>query len=377
MLDPDRIVNNTSSIIGQAKAKSVFAQSLSSGKMAQSWIFVGPKGVGKSSFAHYVIRELLADSVSLDQSAPDVPSSPSESSMGLFGDLMPAAEAAPAQPEIPADLHHPDHPVYRKIHTKSHPDFLSIGIDPNSEKKKSELSVDEIREVSLFLRGTSSTGGWRVVLIDDAECMNKNAANALLKILEEPPPKSMIILIASTLGYFPPTIRSRCRVLPFQHLSDADVSQYLTANHPAVMESDRSIITTLASGSIGQLNMIIQSGGLELFHDVRKLLDRADDKTQFWPAAHNIAEKMEKQPDIAPVIFNKIIEKAIFGGAPGSAKPAANDGFQSLCTRLLRQKSVPQWLDYYSDMQQLVGKQQFLYLDAKQTWLGLLGRLAA
>lgn len=347
-------------IIGHETAQQQFWDSCKSGKMAQSWIFLGPKGIGKSTFAKHAVRELLAGTIS----AKAVEIAASKPTM-LF-----AEEAAPA-PITPDSIHHPDHPIYRKVELGTHPDLLIIDTKvKEGEKKKNELGVDAIREVPNFLRLAAAEGSWRIVVIDDAEMMNKNAANALLKILEEPPPKSLIILIASTLGYFPPTIRSRCRVLKFTALPDDALRGYMRENFPAVHRpEDQSFYIQFAAGSLGNLKLLIEAEALSLYAEIKRMLEYMQARKTEWPRVHMLAEKCEVNPEVAQMIFNRLCETAI--------RPVSMTQPDSAREIMLRLKTPSGWLDYYDQMQDLVGKQQFLYLDGKQTWLNVMAKMAA
>ncbi len=350
------------SIIGQSAAIEEFWNTCRSGKIPQSWIFTGPKGIGKSTFALYAARELLAGTIS----AKAIEIAETKPTM-LFAE--PEAPKAPT----PDSIHDPDHPLYRKVMAGTHPDLLVIDGKPkDGEKQKSELGVDFIREVPAFLRKAAAEGSWRIVIIDDAEMMNRNASNAILKILEEPPAKSLIILVASTLGYFPPTIRSRCRVLRFAPLSDSALREYMQNYFPAIhRESDQNAYIDLSSGSIGHLKLLIESDAMAICGEVKRMLEHIAAKSPEWPRMHDLAEKFGANPVVAQIIMNKICESAIRPHQPDS--PQESD----LRPVLLQIKPQQAWLEYYDHMQELVGKQQFLYLDAKQTWLNLMAKMAA
>src|SRR5690606_28014279 len=131
----------------------------------------------------------------------------------------PVAEAAPAlfSPRNPAS------PLFRQIAQGSHPGVLHLTRPMNDKTKafKSVVTVDEVRKVNRFLSMTSHDGGYRVVIVDPADDMNVNAANALLKTLEEPPPRTLFVLISHSLGSLLPTIRSRCQIIKLKPLAPA------------------------------------------------------------------------------------------------------------------------------------------------------------
>jgi DNA polymerase-3 subunit delta' len=124
--------------------------------------------------------------------------------------------------------------------------------------------IDTVHEVGRFLRLTPGEGGWRVVVVDGAEDMNRNAANALLKLLEEPPKRAILLLVSHAPGRLLPTIRSRCRTLNLGPLAEADVGALLAAQAPEVSSEDRSKITGLAEGSIGRALTLAAEGGVAM-----------------------------------------------------------------------------------------------------------------
>src|SRR5690606_32083331 len=123
----------------------------------------------------------------------------------------------------------PDDPVFRRVAAAGHPDLVTIAreADPKTGKLKRDISVEAVRKATDFLHLTSSEGGRRIVIVDAADEMNANAANALLKVLEEPPPAALLLLVSHSPGGLLPTIRSRCRLLTLRPLEPATVERLL------------------------------------------------------------------------------------------------------------------------------------------------------
>jgi DNA polymerase-3 subunit delta' len=157
-----------------------------------------------------------------------------------------------------------------------HADLLTVerGLDPRRRRLRSEIVVDDAREIAAFLRLTPAEGGWRVVVVDSADEMNRNAANALLKILEEPPRRALLLLLAHSPGRLLPTIRSRCRRLPVAPLPAATVGALIARYRPDLDEKQRVALTALSAGSIGRALDLAASGGVELYETVLGLLSR-------------------------------------------------------------------------------------------------------
>ena len=119
---------------------------------------------------------------------------------------------------------------------------------------------------------TSADGNWRVAIIDAADDMNVNAANALLKVLEEPPERSVIILLSHAPGRLLPTIRSRCHTVPLETLTSDELREALAAHDFFPTENDLGLLLELSEGSIGTAAAILQIDGLELYRDIERIL---------------------------------------------------------------------------------------------------------
>src|SRR5260221_8627423 len=215
-----------------------------SGRLAHAWLLSGPRGVGKATLAYRFARFLLAGE--------------GESRAGLFGD-------APANLALD-----PAHPVFRRVASGGHPDLRTVAraINPKTGKLRTEIVVDDVREAIGFLRLTPAEGGWRVVIVDGAEDMNRNSANALLKVLEEPPPRAVLLLVSHAPGRLLPTIRSRCRRLDVKPPSPSLVSAVLAQRIRTLDEGDRSVVTGLAEGSIGRAFALAEAGGGGFFREI-------------------------------------------------------------------------------------------------------------
>lgn len=181
-----------------------------SGKPPHALIFAGPEGVGKSTMAYRLARFLLSGKA---ERPPE-----EEDGGGLFGE-----ELSPLP--VPENLYiAPDDPVFKRVASGGHPDFFVVEkqYDEKKNRVKDSVAVDDVRKVAPFLHMKASyEAGWRVVIIDDADTMTRSAQNAILKILEEPPAKALLILIAHRPGALLPTIHSRSRVMAFPPLTRA------------------------------------------------------------------------------------------------------------------------------------------------------------
>jgi len=134
------------------------------------------------------------------------------------------------------------------------------------------IRVDDVRAFESSLHLKTSAGGWRVAIVDEAERMNANAENALLKILEEPPNKTLIIIVSNALNAMLPTTRSRCRRLMLSPLPDAEVAGLVARAHPDVEAGDLDVVLRLAEGSPGRAIEFVEAGGAELYRAVASVL---------------------------------------------------------------------------------------------------------
>lgn len=232
------------SLIGQSAAEEAFLAAFSAGRLHHGWLLTGPKGIGKATFAWRIARFLMAEGAAGD---------------GLFA-------APPTNLQMSAE-----DPVFHRVANLSEPGIALCRrrYDEKTKKFKTALTVDEIRSLKSFFTLSSADGGWRVAIIDAADEMNTSAANALLKILEEPPPKAILLLVAHQPARLLPTIRSRCRVLPLSRLSDADVQDGLALLGREEASAEQ---LALAEGSLGAAVQLSENGGAELYAQICALL---------------------------------------------------------------------------------------------------------
>ncbi len=239
---------DTPQLFGQDAAQADFLDAFNAGRLHSGWLITGPRGVGKATLAWKIATFLLA--------------TPSGQDDGLFG--------APPPPETLAI--DPDHPDARLVHSGSHPGLLAIRRMVN--EKTGALQADITREaldpLKNFFHMSATDGGHRVVIVDAADEMNRNAANAILKELEEPPANTTLLLIAHQPSRLLPTIRSRCRELRCAPLSPADLAAALAQ---ADLQTDQSeALTTLSGGSAGDAIRLLSHDGLPLYAELVDLL---------------------------------------------------------------------------------------------------------
>ena len=231
-------------LLGHEAAEATLAEAMRSGRMHHAWLITGPEGVGKATLAYRFARRLLAGP-------------PSDSSLAL----------------------EPSHPVFRRVAAASHADLLTIerAYDPKRKRMRTQIAVDDVRKINGFMALTPAEGGWRVAIVDGAEEMNLASANALLKVLEEPPPRAVLLLVCSSPGRLLPTIRSRCRRLRLTALDDATMTSLLAEYLPDTPADERARLATLAEGSPGRAMLLVEEEGVAIATLVDKLLAELPD----------------------------------------------------------------------------------------------------
>ena len=264
-------------------------------RLAGSWLFCGAKGIGKATLAYRLARFILAQ--------------PEKNEISLFGE-----EETPVSLDIPAE-----DPVFKSVAQRTAPGLCVIEcalkeeelksrqalidagkpLDPETEKSRKrydEIRVTDIREAENFLHLTAGANGWRVMIIDSADDMNTNAANALLKSLEEPPPKTVIILISHQPGKLLPTIRSRCRKLSLKPLGNEELSGILKTKIPDFDEQSLRSLVLLAEGSLGKALSLNEQDGVSVFTKMISLF--ADFPKLPVTALYAFTEKTLKEKDV-------------------------------------------------------------------------------
>jgi DNA polymerase III subunit delta' len=245
--DEPRHPRQTTALFGHGDGEHALLEAYRAGRLPHAWLIGGPRGIGKATLAYRMARFVLAHP---NPAAPDVQSADS---------LAVAAE----------------HPVARRITAQGQPDLLvlerTIG---ETGKMRQDIAVDDVRRSVSFFGSTAGEGGWRIAIIDAVDELNLSGANALLKVLEEPPRRALLLLVSHAEGTVLPTIRSRSRLLRLRSLSDADVaSAAAAALERKADEPDLQSAAKLAQGSVARALALLDDSALALRQQVTDLLD--------------------------------------------------------------------------------------------------------
>ena len=351
-------------LAGHPEAERTLRDAFDSGRLAHAWLIAGPRGIGKATLAYRFARFVLAHGKGTGGG---------EDGGGLFGDALALA--------APDSLHlDPQNPVFQRVASGGHADFLAVerSISEKTGKLRSEIVVEDVRGVR-GVRGigdimslTPAEGGWRSVVVDAADEMNHVAANALLRVLEEPPARALVILVSHAPGRLLPTIVSRCRRLALRALADDDVAALLAAYRADLPAADRADLVGLAEGSIGRALALADEGGVGLYRELAALLvtlGRID-----VGALHALGDRVGRAgaeeafltvSDLLRWWLGRLILFAARGEAPAGASP--DDA--ALMERLAPAAGLDRWLEVWEKIDRLLARAGGANLDRKQVFL--------
>ncbi|MEM6781382.1 MAG: DNA polymerase III subunit delta' [Pseudomonadota bacterium] len=328
--------------------------------MPHALILAGPKGIGKSTFGYRIARALLKKGID----------DPNQDSM--FGDLDPVT--------IDSLSMDSDDPIFRKVASGGHPDFLGLErpMDERKGQRKATFDIDTARKVAPFLRMTSSDGGWRVVLIDDADTMNRNAQNAILKVLEEPPANALLILICHRVGAMIPTIRSRCRMMNMRPLENDTVVDLMKREYPGEPDSELKIIASMAEGSIGRALSLMEEGGQDSIHTLVDVLEHWQNWN--WPQIHRLADSLgrvgqDKAYKTFVQVFEWTLESLLFAKARDEIALDAPLDHKAL-RNMLSHYSLEEWVKICENLKAHFDMFERGHLDKRQAVLGAFSHIA-
>jgi DNA polymerase III subunit delta' len=247
-----RLPRETTVLFGHEDAERALLESYKSGRIAHAWLIGGPPGIGKATLAYRLARFVLAHP---DPGAPEVQNATSL-----------AVEA--------------DHPVARRMAARAQGDLLVLERSLNEQTGKlyTVIRVDDVRRTVSFFGSTAGEGGWRIAIVDAVDDLQREGANALLKVLEEPPQRSLLLLISHAPGRELSTIRSRCRRLLLRPLEMPEVTRAITAatdlgaDAPEVRQA-----AAAAEGSVGRALGLLDGAAIALRQRMQDLLAQLPD----------------------------------------------------------------------------------------------------
>lgn len=305
--EPDRVPGAphprmTTQVIGQDYAINDFVEAARSGRLHHAWLLTGPRGVGKATLAWSIAKWLLAGAVSDDLSVAG------------------------------------DDPAVRRVQALSEPGLQIIRRpwDEKAGRLRTEITVEEIRKLLGFYHLSASEGGRRIAIIDAADEMNTSAANALLKMLEEPPKDALILMIAHQPARLLPTIRSRCRTLRLHPLSPELMGAALEG---LGINEDAEALAALSDGSVGEALRLAGQDGLARYQqliDLFATLPRFDRMAaaKFADLAAGRANADGDPFDLIITLLDRFLTRTARSGLMGAPLPQAARGEGALLARL-------------------------------------------
>ncbi len=341
-------------IFGHDGALAELGHAYKSGKMHHAWLVTGQKGVGKATLALAISGHILRN--------PDIAVAPSSW----------------ISPELNDN-------TSTMIGRGGHPNllYLSRPFDQKTKKFRSNLTIDEIRRTRAFFGATRGENNWRICIVDTADDMNASATNALLKILEEPPERTIFFVLANSPGQLLPTIRSRCRQLHLRPLTNDDMKSALEGLELDLTSLDQPKLENLyllSNGSVRKAIILLQLDGLELYQRFSEVLQENNSGSPHWLKAHKLAEELSRKNkedhyrlilDIARNHVSDILHLKASAASLGKTNIRADmDKAQSVLSHLARLCEV--WEKTASS----VSLADSYNLDKKQVLLNLFGSLA-
>ena len=341
----------TLGLAGHAAAERTLAAAFAGGRLHHAWLLAGRAGIGKATLAYRMARHVLA--------RPE--------------DRDPAAQALAVPPGSAAA---------RQIAQLAHPGLLVLRrpYDLRSKRLMSIIPVDEVRRLRSFLGLTVGAEGWRVVIVDSADELNPNAANALLKSLEEPPPRAVFLLVTSQPSALLPTIRSRCRRLDLQPLDAESLRRAATAALEAagmkVPSASKWLeLERLAEGSV-RTALQLATGGIDLYERIAQLLSRLP--AVDWPALHTLADSLatDAQSQRLEMFLGALLDslaRLIRAAAARQGTPEET----ALAARLIPEARLPAWAETWQAILRDKADAEELNLDRKALIVRTFARIEA
>jgi DNA polymerase-3 subunit delta' len=339
-------------LFGHAAAEQGLAEAFASGRMHHGWLLAGPEGIGKATLAYRLARHVLARTGERSLLGP-----------GL---------------EVPVESS-----AARQVAALSHPGLLVLRrpYDAKSKRFAASIPIDEVRRLKSFLGLTAAEGTWRVIVVDSADDLNPNAANALLKSLEEPPTRALFVLVSSQPSRLLATLRSRCRRLDLAPLQFADVQRAANAALGATQTdvpapADWARLERLAQGRVRRALQLWAGNGLELHERILSAFNELPKVD--WGAVHTLADQLalvaqEQRFEMFFDLFLAVLARLVRARTLGRGVPAE----QALAARLIPEAKLAEWAGLWDAVLAEKGATETLNLDRKALILNTFTRLEA
>lgn len=340
-----------SELFGHEATEAQLLRLITQQKLPHALLLSGQEGIGKATLAYRLARYLLTGAT------------PPEPVMGLFG-------AEPVEENLRTDM---EQAAIRRMVAGSHGDLLVVQPVADDKRKTSAdtIFIEQVREVVDFMRQTPSESAWRVVIIDPAEAMNIAAANALLKVLEEPPVQALLILVTHQPGKLLPTIRSRCRKITLRTPDEASIARVFEQQNQAIPAESLHQLLILAQGSAGKALHYHAQNAVVVYKDILEVLANPTPKASI-ALATQAAKSGAEQWQVTQALFMQAIYRiSLYAAAPERFAALDAEEEQFFAAMLTRQ-SLPHWLDLWEKAEIMLPQTNSLTMDKNQTMLSLL-----
>ena len=331
-------------LFGHARAEATFVRALETGRMPHAWLLRGPAGIGKATLAYRFARRLLAGAEH-EQAAGD-----------------------------------PRHAIFRMVANRAHPDLrvLERVVNPKTGKLYREILVDQVRAVDAGLHETAARGGYKVLIVDSADELGPAGANALLKLLEEPPGRTVLLLACRRPGVLPRTILSRCMQLPLAPLPPAEFDRALAQLAPEMPTEQRAALAELADGSPGRALELDEGGWLARYTALLpKLVEARSSVLLRLDLAGDLAKGGEGRARIAADLLGTVLRRTLVRKTGSALGRELFAGEEALLERLAAGLALDQWVAVWDKLAPLAGQVERLNLDPAQALLQVLQAICA
>lgn len=351
-------------LLGHAEAERVLLESHASGRLPHAWLISGPAGIGKATLAFRFARYLFANPSGADAGAG-----------GLF-----AAEDVPA--EMPESLYvNPDRPVFHRVASGGHSDLFTVERTLNKQGKLSQMiRIEDVRDAINFAHMTPSEGGFKVIVVDGAETMNRASENAFLKVLEEPPADTVILLVSHAPGRLLPTTRSRCRSLTLKPLPSDVVTTLLARLAPEIPPAEAAELARLGEGSVGRAMMLAAGDGLATYRDMLEIFGSLPnlDARRVQALAKKLGQRGADDAYKSGIeLFRWWLSRIVLASSRGAAADQTLTGDErDIAGRAAASAMLPVWLGRLDEAQSLIRSADTYNFDRKQVVLSLFLSMA-